>query len=302
MALVKNGFIKFEYEILNAKTGRFILYIDGHESRVYTEKGRHDSLINLSKGEHVARWIYKSGGLDFEEVRIHYLIIEGSLEGGAGKCVKCDLDQVSDVRSVVCYRCQPGYAPNENNQKCEKCKGNYYSYDGKICKQCHKNTRSNEERTACVGLGYLDFPNSYYTELLVDNSGEHELAIYSHQSFYGPILVPSSNQMFYISVLNASEFSYPGYDYYKNKSLGYAFSLIDNRNPNKFCSEQVILNIGSQIDTLEDHKNGFLIRYSAGDECEDRNFTTEINFLCNKRVNRGWPQLKEIVDCGYKFE
>ncbi|CAG9332488.1 unnamed protein product [Blepharisma stoltei] len=306
MSLVKDGSLKFEYEILYAMTGRLFLYIDGKEIQVYTEKGRHWSTIALTAGQHVARWIYKIGA-ENEEVRIYTISIEGSLEGGASKCVSCDKELVSGPGSAFCRRCLPGYAPNSENSECVVCKPNYFSYDGKKCVECPQNTRSSSDRASCVGIGYISLgEGSYHIENLIENSGDHELLVYTHQSFWGPIEVPHSTQNFYISVLNASEFYLPEFEYLYQKSLGYAFSLIDPPLANtkeNLCQNQLIVNMGRTMDEILELPNGFVVNYRNGDKCDNKNnYSLQINFICDKKISKGWPQLKKIDKCKHEFE
>lgn len=70
--------------------------------------------------------------------------------------------------------------------------------------------------------------------------------------------------------------------------------------------QRTVINLGTQIKSVNATDNGFTMSYTDGDFCQMRNgevilYSSQINFLCDKVDGDGFPVFVSEEDCVFTF-
>ena len=310
-------------------SSRLSLEIDGLTKVIITTEDFQatSSRFPLSPGMHVIRLIYHhntaTAGTDW--CTIHWTAIKGSDIGGAPTCEKCPSGYYSTQGVAECIACPTGFTSNAEGTDCEQCPPNTYSdiagnRDG--CIPCPMYTVPSANRTYCVTQGDIRVGNK--TEYAIGNltgikgsqsglCGSDEFALLCLGTYYGP--VHGSNSDFYLSVLNPSSLNLDMYANYDDLSPGYAYGLIDKSHlyltasqlkmPDSPCvsnSDQMLVNLGSRIQSVLPSSQGVNITYDHGSTCSHSDTYSLSLFLeCNKSEGAGFPVYQNTSGCHYSF-
>ena len=73
-------------------------------------------------------------------------------------------------------------------------------------------------------------------------------------------------------------------------NFGYGFAITLNEFDHN-CQEATI-NLGKQVQNITAIDQGYKVKYSDGAQCGEGYYSSEINFICDKSAEDGWPELK----------
>ena len=303
------------------KTNKLNFYLDGNILTTYVGKKAANETVFLSQGSHTLKWVCKhSQTLEEEFCSISSIIIYGTSEGGASTCKSCSDGYVSNGTSDHCSSCSPGFTSNEHHTLCVACTGSTYSSVPGPCKTCPVSTIVNSNNTNCVSSEILTVNSSTFIVgnltgikgKISEYCNEDRFKMYCYNSLYGP--TEGNDNYFYLSVLNPSVVFMPSF-FQKQEFTAYAFGIINKDQltlkeqyilePSDSCSadiSKIIVNLGSEVESLHKTANGFNLTYSNGDYCNDNSsFSTHIQFVCDKEEKEGWPIYSGFLNCQFLF-
>ena len=282
--------------------------------------------IPLAQGGRVIRLVYHHAGTQEDWCTVHWLAIRGSDSGGSPKCEECRVGTYSPLGSALCSLCPAGQTSNGEKSACVKCPDNAYSdIAGNPfgCTPCTAHTVPNLDRTTCIGSQNITFGHSLYplenlTGLRTGREGyvqglcsKEKFALFCNGPFYGPIRTPKGE--YYTSVLNPAHLSLEAFSHFDNQTLGYAYGVINREElpltglkvPDASCasdSSKLIVNLGSQVASVNVGGLGFNISYVSGAKCNEvTSYSSDLIFLCDKKEGDGFPELLEATECHYSF-
>ena len=314
-----SAYVEYFYTIKGANTN-LTCYIDGILSEFSIGDNSDRKKVLLKIGEHNIKWICQHSNQSDESCSFSNISIYGSSTGGASNCYPCNEGYFSSNSTDSCNPCTPGSTSNDLRTGCVACQAGYFSNSPGPCKACPGGTISNSENTNCISLDLLSIGTSTFA--IGDLSGQQgkipyyctldRFMKYCHQTFYGP--TEGNNNYFYLSVINPSTLLMPSYSEVSNLQ-GYAYGIIDKAQltlpeqqilkPDDNCSKdysRIIINLGSELESVSKIDNGFSVNYINGDYCDDSNaFSTVINFSCDKNEKEGWPQYIGFNNCKFEF-
>lgn len=330
-----SSYVSFEFSLYNIQSinTKLLFFVDGVLKASYNEnlENQVSEKFELSKGLRVLKWVYKhypDTNDSQDKCNINAILITGSDEGGAPECIKCPIGFTSTIKSLECNPCPPGSSSDDGNLACIPCPNGFYSEKaGQACVECPKNTMVNQNKTACIVSDYLSLKNgTYYITSLTGIVGMNEgnpslyckdesMRLYCHETFYGPVL--GSDNYFYLSVFNPSNFSLATYSNYDDMRKGYAFGVVsktkipyiesDPTQPKEECVKDysmAVVNLGTRVDSIQETPKGFVVKYGTGSYCnvqKNKRFMTQVNFICDKVESDGWPVFQGQIDCIFAF-
>ena len=312
---------KITYSIsIKGDSTRFILYINGFKMKNYASNISIADTIFLSKGDHVMKFVCFHNNTEGESCSIFEILIQGSKSGGASACINCEIGYYSNGKTDECLPCESGYTSNDNHTGCIPCIDSFYSEMPGICKSCIDGVNTNKNHTGCVANSIITIEDSqFFIGNLTGSPGEaslhckeDRLKLSCFNTFYGP--TESEGDYFYLSVLNPSRVEMPSYAQ-TSFFTAYAFGILDRTKlsiteqellkPEDSCAHdysKIIVNLGSEIKSLNKTLKGFNVTYDNGDICESsQRFSTNIEFVCDKSEIEGWPINLGYHNCNYEF-
>mmetsp|Transcript_1213 Transcript_1213/g.2985 ORF Transcript_1213/g.2985 Transcript_1213/m.2985 type:complete len:889 (-) Transcript_1213:2048-4714(-) len=323
-----DGDVQFEYSVEQnvASESKLWFFIDGILYGAFgeTEEKTLAGPYALQRGNRILRWQFHrdspSTGSDL--AKLYSIQVKGSSRGGGIECIQCKAGYISYDRSESCEPCMPGMTSNSNNTQCIPCTDDYYNdRPGQTCSPCPSGTYANSQKKACIGqpLLYLAAGSHFIGNITGAQLGKEgysegicakpNMEMFCHDTFYGPL--PGNNNYFYVSVLNPSNFSLPSYGSFDDNHFGYAFAVLDkklmywsNYQPSDTCAEnsdKIIVNLGSKIEDISATDEGFNIKYMNGSRCSNTQYTSEVQFMCDKDSGEGWPVYQGMVGCFFVF-
>jgi hypothetical protein len=243
------------------------------------------------------------------------------------KCLECPSGYISSDGSETCLPCPAGHSSNDKHDACIECPGIQYSEtSGTTCKECPQHTRLNANSTSCVGLRFVAFDESTYyisnltgiyengTQTIPDICSRSSYQLYCYNTFYGPI--EGSGKIFYLSLLNPSLLTMSQYPSLDNLSYGYGYAILKKgdlqyspmniNSTTSLCSnsDNVLVNIGTSVASLQDNNDGMTILYKNGSVSDPKTgakFSSSIQLVCDKEQEVGWPVLTSYNSSHFSF-
>ena len=307
---------------------RLIVSVDGIMVAGYSGNEYHANSkpFPLQAGVRVVQFTYRHAGTSQEWCSIHWISIHGSEKGGAPACFPCPPNSISASGSDTCIPCPPGYMANEDHTVCNACPVDTYTDkpgDLQGCRACPVYSVSNANRTMCIGAANITYGSFVY--LLENLTGiqeglngdsvglcaREEFALFCKDSFYGPL--HNHGNEFYLSILNPSILTLSSFHHFDSLPFGYAFALLNkslltttgSHSPAEPCAtdtSHLIVNLGSRIESIQPNGLGFTIAYSSGSTCPKGAYSSQIQLICDKREDDGYPELSQTDTCSYQFQ
>lgn len=314
-----NAQVDFQFAIHGEFT-KFTLYIDGIVRVSYIGAKEERVSLPLELGEHSLKWVCVHSWKGEEECKILSILIEGGNTGGAYQCVSCKQGFYSLGSTDYCIKCPAGTTSNSDKTGCDPCKDTEISTSDGLCQNCPNGLNPSENHTHCIVNESLNLNTTVF--ILKNFSGSEgqqpeycdlsRLKMFCYETFYGPS--EYSGNYFYISILNPSEVLMPSYTQV-SQGKAYAFGIMDKdklslpifnlTKPNDTCTveqSKIVVNLGSQVESVEAKSNGFDVSYINGDICSStERFSTNIMFFCDKDEIEGWPIFAGNKSCKYNF-
>ena len=326
----KDAYFEFAWSMGRAyeSNSRLAVEVDGNTLLILNtvDFQRTSERIYLSRGQRVLRLVYhhRSSQLNAEWCIIHWVAIKGSDTGGSPACETCPYGYYSNAKMTSCTACPAGSTSNAEMTACVACPDNTYSDiagNSEGCMPCPEFTTPSANRTYCIGKERIGVNQTVFVigNLTGEssNSGlcsEEKFALSCLGQFYGPIHAPNSE--FYVSVLNPSALHMDMYANYDNMSIGYAYGLLPKGNlsltgaqlkvPDSSCgsnADKLLVNLGSRIESVLTHPQGFNISYINGSKCDrNGNYSLTLSLKCDKIENEGFPEFQTANGCNYQFQ
>jgi len=319
------GQFEFIYES-NCSNNSF-LYVKNKSYIFYIYLTNSSSFIMpLKKGNHTIIISYFTlNTFSFCTVKIYNIRISGVVNGVSDSCNECPDGSFSLEGSNFCTRCPEGQARLGSNI-CQECPENFYrDRNMNECHKCASHTIPNDDRTGCELYDAYEINDKYMFNIFKfdvneDFSKYSSSKYFSTGGFFGPIFFDDNESIFYLSPTIPRRFSSYFYEFEEeldfNNEDSYVFALLHinvseqriynqkNIKAQKNSSHyRALRSFGTEIGKVKLNQLGNIIAsvtYINGDKCHENpqlNYTSTINFVCDKSANHFSPKISTFKNC-----